>query len=1023
MLRYFVSLFVLVTSLFRANAEYVSVNNITYRVDYENQTAVCTGGGYGDIVIGAPLSHSSGNINVIGIESEAFKNNSDITSVTIIGDVSKIGDGAFKQCKNLKSIIIKSPVKYMGKYTFEKCKILREAQLGDSLTSIEVKAFLECPITSITLPMALKCIEDSAFYACSSLAEINFNNKLERIGANVFWRCDLKNINLPESLEEIGEYAFAEGISPVFKSKLIIPSQVKIIRKGAFESYHFDYIQLSDGDSELTIEENNFNYPYPSHYSLYFGRDLSSKSILFNNDPYLSSVFIGKNIRTIPSHAFENCEHLNKVYYGESVTEIGDYAFANCPELNGVSFQKGEMDAVERIGHYAFTGTGNWALLEFPDNIKFIGAGAFSNCKEMKNILWPTTINVIPTECFHNVSCGYFTMKECDNELSLNALSMPETINYLFINRPVNKNNWHQFGTYYKTNYVYIGHGNKIIPKDAFINSTLKGVNISDEVESIEDNAFAMCHNLKEITIPNSVTTIGNTVFKDCSNLKKITLGNNVSQMGSLVFEKSNNIIEVQSLNENPPIINGFRPFSDSVYNKAVLSVPLGCYDKYQEAFGWKDFSSVKEITPIVTSLMLSDSCLTVEIGKSVNLSASVLPSYVGFGKDIIWRIEYNNNHSVSINSIDDNGTIIITPKVWCYPKEYTIVAQIDNADGSSIKAECKLNVISPKYTSLNINPSYVEGYQGDYLYAKIMPEYDNEHIKYNSYYDYDFNVISSDNEVIGHFYKENICITPRRIGKAFLTVSSSKYPDIVGTCEIVVKPVEDIRISQASYQIEVGESKSLPIIITPQEAQNIYLDWKSENNEIATVDYGYVTGISPGKVKVYATTTDGSDLEAMCEINVTPKIIVAESLSLNTLYATCQKGSLLQLKPIFSPDNVTTQNLKWSSENPYIASVDNSGIVTALEEGVTTITATTLDGSNLSATCEVSVYTVPVSNIILTHTYVTGIEDEQIQINATVIPEEATNKVISWSSSDESIATVDETGLVSLSKKQAQQK
>ena len=73
----------------------------------------------------------------------------------------------------------------------------------------------------------------------------------------------------------------------------------------------------------------------------------------------------------------------------------------------------------------------------------------------------------------------------------------------------------------------------------------------------------------------------------------------------------------------------------------------------------------------------------------------------------------------------------------------------------------------------------------------------------------------------------------------------------------------------QDSYQISVGESKSLPIIITPQEAQHISLDWKSENNEIATVYYGNVTGISPGKVKIYATTTDGSNLEAECAVVV----------------------------------------------------------------------------------------------------------------------------------------------------------
>lgn len=882
MYRFWFVIWALTILMPNANAEFVTVNGINYIVNYENRTAVCTGGGNGDIIIGTPLYHSSGEIKVIGIESNAFKNNKDITSVTLIGDISKIGDGAFKQCPNLKSLIIKSPVKYMGNYTFEKCTMLREAQLGDSLTTIGVKTFLGCPINSISLPTALKCIEDSAFYACTNLQEINFNNKLKRIGANVFWRCKLEKIDLPESLEEIGEYAFAEGIATTLRSTLIVPSQVKIIRKGAFKLCYFYHIQLSDGKTELTIEDGNFtkcNDSYSSSYSLYLGRNLSSNSIQFNNDSLISHIQIGKNIEIIPAHAFENCANLREAYLGEAVIEIGDYAFANCPLLNGVPFVEGSMNAVRcpltRIGRYAFAGTGNWSLLKFPDTITTIYEGAFANCGKISTIWWPAKVNRIPYKCFDNVSCDYFQMDECDSELSLDARSMPRTINSLYLKRPIDKTNWHQFGENHETYYVYIGHGNKIIPECAFINSSLQYVKISDEVESIEYSAFAMCTGLTEIQIPNSVTTIGNTAFRDCANLKRVSLGNNVCQIGSSVFDGSDNIVEVESLNENPPIIDGFRPFTDNVYNKAVLSVPLGCYDKYQTAFGWKDFSAIKEIAPIVTSLILSDSCLTVEIGKSVNLSTSISPTYVGFGKDIVWRVDNDTNHRVSINSIDDNGTIIITPEVLklSCPKKYTIIAQINNIDGSSVKAECELNVIEPQYSTLNIEPSYVEVYQGDDLYAEIIPHYDNEHIVYNSNYNYDFKVNSSDNEValanIDTFHKETIWIRPKRIGKAFITVYSPKYSDIVGTCEIVVKSVEGIKMPQDSYQISVGESKSLPIIITPQEAQHISLDWKSENNEIATVYYGNVTGISPGKVKIYATTTDGSNLEAECAVVV----------------------------------------------------------------------------------------------------------------------------------------------------------
>lgn len=123
-------------------------------------------------------------------------------------------------------------------------------------------------------------------------------------------------------------------------------------------------------------------------------------------------------------------------------------------------------------------------------------------------------------------------------------------------------------------------------------------------------------------------------------------------------------------------------------------------------------------------------------------------------------------------------------------------------------------------------------------------------------------------------------------------------------------------------------------------------------------------------------------------------------------------------------PENATDKTLSWSSSDESVAIVNSAdrdmGRVTLLKEGTTIITASATDGSEVEASCNVTVFKpeILVSSILLNLSSVEGKEGEQIQIDATVLPEDATDKTIEWSSSDENIATVDNSGLISLLKK-----
>ncbi|MBQ5750976.1 MAG: Ig domain-containing protein, partial [Bacteroidaceae bacterium] len=107
------------------------------------------------------------------------------------------------------------------------------------------------------------------------------------------------------------------------------------------------------------------------------------------------------------------------------------------------------------------------------------------------------------------------------------------------------------------------------------------------------------------------------------------------------------------------------------------------------------------------------------------------------------------------------------------------------------------------------------------------------------------------------------------------------------------------------------------------------------------------------------ATTTDGSNLTATCEVTV--EATLATSITLDQTNITAIEGESIVLTATIYPDDATEKAVVWSVSDATIATIEPlnnvSAKVTVLREGVATITAETIDGSNLSATCTIDVY------------------------------------------------------------------
>ena len=153
--------------------------------------------------------------SVTSIGYRAFSECTGLTSITIPNSVTSVGDGAFGECTGLTSITIPNSVTSIGRGAFGRCTGLTSITIPDSVTSIGDEAFWDCTsLTSITIPNSVTSIGNDAFFSCSRLTRITIPNSVTSIGNGAFWGCTgLTSITIPNSVTSIGNGAFANCTS------------------------------------------------------------------------------------------------------------------------------------------------------------------------------------------------------------------------------------------------------------------------------------------------------------------------------------------------------------------------------------------------------------------------------------------------------------------------------------------------------------------------------------------------------------------------------------------------------------------------------------------------------------------------------------------------------------------------------------------------------------------------------------------------------------------------------------------
>ncbi len=208
----------------------------------------------------------------------------------------------------------------------------------------------------------------------------------------------------------------------------------------------------------------------------------------------------------------------------------------------------------------------------------------------------------------------------------------------------------------------------------------------------------------------------------------------------------------------------------------------------------------------------------------------------------------------------------------------------------------------------------------------------------------------------------------------------------------------DSVSISEESLEIKKGgTSEELTVTVLPAETSDKSVTWSSEDETIATVADGVVTGVGAGTVNIVATTKNGKT--ASCAVTVTDVKLSKSSLNLKI-------GEEATLTAEVRPDTITTQTVKWKSDKDDIATVDENGKVKAIAAGTAKITVTA-DNNGETATCTVKVSKVGVTGITLNAASGSLKKGEKVTLTPTVAPDNATNKDITWSTSNDKVATV----------------
>ena len=843
-----------------------------------------------------------------------------------------------------------------GKYSSTQRKSITEIVIEEGITGIQSNvAFSKLGnLTKVTLPTTLQSIGEQAFYQCSSLASCNLPSHLEQIGDSAFYMCSkLTDIVLPESLKSIGSRCFNQCTSI---GRLTIPDGVQTVGENAF-SYSDILIYAktgTDGAKALGTAGYGYYVTEERKYMLWY----STPDVLeiCNVDKDAEQFTIPSEVTKIGDEAFENCKKLKTITLPENVTEIGEKAFHYCEALTAADLPAG----LKVIGKQSFMSCKALAKIELPKGLISIGASAFGYDESLTEAVIPDGVTEIDTEVFFRcenlkkvILPKYLTSigVSAFSQSGIESITIPDTV------ETIGKSAFY----YCKSlKNVRLPAGLKVIPDRCFKECTaLESIDLPGTLTDIGSGAFMLCSALSgDITIPEGVTVIREDTFNLCLHLNKVVLPE-----GLIAVEKHGLACKAE-IEKLPDSLESFGDgafafvhFGSIRFPKGMSAIPaeafFGCtlpdhleipaniHNIWNKAFSGAQFKSITFDGYIVLGAEAFDSCTSLQAvgfrsGSNTNRIGEDCFNYCIWLKNVYINaaagsahVEYYGDDS---GKPSDKGNNPLRNATWHFGETYT--GQFDPGEAWS-------------------EPEYTWDEEKETVTAKRVCACYSGHTQ---------------QETVGYTVVIVTQPTATMPGEALYT--SGVFTNQAFTTQyrtVELEPlegyvlVEQIKLNKTSATLTRTLKKAKPTLklkatISPSDASNKEVTWKSSNTKIATVDKnGKVTALKTGTVKITCTANDGSGKKATCKITIVDEKLT--KITLNKKKLTLAKGATYKLKvKKFTPATAFNQQVSWKSSNKKVAKVDKNGKVTALKPGTAKITCTAKDGSGVKAVCMITV-------------------------------------------------------------------
>lgn len=552
------------------------------------------------------------------IERDAFKECTNLLSITIPETVSKIGYTAFEKCTGLVAVNLNEGLTEIGGFAFSLCENLEFINIPESATSIGMAVFQSCNLKSISipngittiashafylcrnlesieLPSNLTTIDDQAFSSCTSLVSIDIPDGVTSIGMNAFWGCAFTEFTLPSSISEIGEgiLACCDNLTTIHgpytsaDGKYIIKDNVLLAIIAGFDTFDIP-------DGVVRIGESTFE-GYDSLVDINIPNSLTSIGPrAFMSCESIKSITIPVNVNTIGSRAFQ-CG-LENLYCLPTTPPTIDMTNGNIIyDTNGNDYKYCKI-YVPAGTYDAYVNAEGWA------DYKHLIVEQSEVSDGPSQIIYTTTNGQIVTpvnnatfgaNIVSNVyenGQGVITFDGPATAMTWGAFQNCTTLKTVTI--PGSITNWEAYIFDGCTNLttVTILDGVKSIGWGTFEQCTkLTDVVMPESVTTIESYAFSGCDALKTITFPDNLTTIGEGAFYDCQLLSGVVIPNSVTSLGEKVFAICPNIGSFSgkfATSDGKSLIDGDTLLAIAPLGMTSYNIPEGIKTIGMETFG-----------------------------------------------------------------------------------------------------------------------------------------------------------------------------------------------------------------------------------------------------------------------------------------------------------------------------------------------------------------------------------------------------------------------------------------------------